>query len=202
MSAAKSERVDAGEPEYDFWAIIDEELARMSLSLREVVMLCDLGGQSHAQAAESLGLAKGTITKRLARAREELAARLKRRGITLGLGALSSTIATQATAAVPATLLLETATRAVAFSTGSVGGSTAAQTLAEGVMRSIKFSVLRIGESTSVVNLSPRHCDLLEIVGRGWHCSDNVLNEARPVAGWICRQLSYRWQCQFSGRCK
>ena len=64
MSAAKSERVDAGEPEYDFWAIIDEELARMSLSLREVVLLVDLGGQSHAQAAESLGLAKGTITKR------------------------------------------------------------------------------------------------------------------------------------------
>ena len=154
MSAAKSERVDAGEPEYDFWAIIDEELARMSLSLREVVMLCDLGGQSHAQAAESLGLAKGTITKRLARAREELAARLKRRGITLGLGALSSTIATQATAAVPATLLLETATRAVAFSTGSVGGSTAAQTLAEGVMRSIKFSVLRVWLFVGVLTLT------------------------------------------------
>ena len=39
MSAAKSERVEAAEPEHDFWAIIDEELARMSLPLREVLLL-------------------------------------------------------------------------------------------------------------------------------------------------------------------
>ena len=144
MAAAKSERVEAAEPEHDFWAIIDEELARMPLPLREVLLLCDLGGQSHAQAAESLGLAKGTVTKRLAKAREELATRLKRRGITLGVGALSTMIATQAPASVPAPLLLETARQAVAFSIGPVGGSVAAQTLAEGVMRSIKVGVLKV----------------------------------------------------------
>src|SRR6516165_7935056 len=65
MSAAKSERVEAAEPQHDFWAIIDEELARLPLPLREVLLLCDLGGQSHAQTAAALGLAKGTITKRL-----------------------------------------------------------------------------------------------------------------------------------------
>ena len=135
MSAAKSERVEAAEPEHDFWAIIDEELARMSLPLREVLLLCDLSGQSHAQTAASLGLAKGTITKRLAKAREELATRLRRRGITLGVGALSTMIATQAPASVPAPLLLETAKQAVAFSIGQVGGSVTAKTLAEGVMR-------------------------------------------------------------------
>jgi WD40 repeat protein len=144
MSAAKSERVDAAEPEHDFWAIIDEELSRLSLPQREVVLLCDLGGQSHAQTAESLGLAKGTITKRLARARDELATRLKRRGITLGLSALSTMIATQAAASVPASLLWETAKQAVAFSIGPVGGSIAAQSLAEGVMRSIRVGVLKV----------------------------------------------------------
>ena len=80
MSAAKSERVEAAAPEHDFWALIDEELARMSRPLREVLVLCDLSGQSHSQTAKSLGLAKGTITKRLAKAREELATRLRRRG--------------------------------------------------------------------------------------------------------------------------
>ena len=85
MSAAKSERVRATEPEHDFWAVIDEELARMSLPLREVLLLCDLGGQSHSQAAKTLGMAKGTITKRLAKAREGLASQLKRRGIALGV---------------------------------------------------------------------------------------------------------------------
>src|SRR5207244_13607785 len=102
------------------WAIIDEERARLSLPLREVLVLCDLSGQSHSQTAASLGLAKGTITKRLAKAREELATRLKRRGITLAVGALSTMIATQAPASVPAPLVLETAKQAVAFSIGKI----------------------------------------------------------------------------------
>ncbi len=144
MSAAKSERVEAAELQHDFWAIIDEELARMALPLREVLLLCDLSGQSHSQAAESLGLAKGTVTKRLAKAHEELATRLRRRGITLGVGALSTTIATQAVASVPAPLFLETTKQAVAFSIGKAGGSTTAKTLAEGIMRSFKLGALKV----------------------------------------------------------
>jgi RNA polymerase sigma factor (sigma-70 family) len=144
MSAAKSERVEAAVPHHDFWAVIDEELARLALPLREVLLLCDLSGQSHARAAASLGLAKGTVTKRLAKAREELATRLKRRGITLGAGALATMIATRALASVPAPLLLETARQAVAFSIRQVAGSVTARTLAEGVMRSFRFGVLKV----------------------------------------------------------
>ncbi|MBP3960558.1 sigma-70 family RNA polymerase sigma factor [Gemmata sp. G18] len=143
MSAAKPERVDPAEPQHDFWAVIDEELARMPLPLREAVLLCDLGGWSHARAAESLGLAKGTITKRLAKAHEELAARLNRRGVTLGAGALAALIATRATASVPAPLVSETARHAVAFSLGQVHGSVTAKTLAESVMRSLKVGALK-----------------------------------------------------------
>ena len=116
----------------------------MALPLREVLLLCDLSGQSHSQTAASLGLAKGTITKRLAKAREELATRLKRRGITLGVGALSTMMATQARASVPAPLVLETAKQAVAFSIGQIVGSVTAKTLAEGVMRSLKFGVSKV----------------------------------------------------------
>jgi RNA polymerase sigma factor (sigma-70 family) len=134
MAAAKPERVEAAEPEHDFRAVLDEELARMPLPLREVLLLCDLSGQSHSRAAESLGLAKGTVTKRLAKAREELATRLRRRGVTLAVGDWSTVIA----ARLPAPLLQETARRAVAFSTGLVGGSATAKTLAEGVMRSLE----------------------------------------------------------------
>src|SRR5437660_4931219 len=56
MAAAKSERIEAAEPDCDFWAVIDEEVARLSLPLREMLLLCDLSGQSHALAAKSLGL--------------------------------------------------------------------------------------------------------------------------------------------------
>src|SRR5260370_18286585 len=113
MSAGKSERVEAAEPQHDFWVIIDEELARLALPLREVVLMCDLSGQSHAQTAKSLGLAKGTITKRLAKAREELASRLIRRNITLGSAAIATMIATTAHASVPAPLVLPTAIQPV-----------------------------------------------------------------------------------------
>jgi WD40 repeat protein len=82
--------------------------------------------------------------KRLAKAHEELAARLKRRGITLGAGALAAMIAARAPASVPAPLLLETARRALAFATRQIGGSATARTLAEGVMRSLKFGVLKV----------------------------------------------------------
>ncbi len=141
MAAAKSEHVETAEPVHDFWAIIDEEIARMALPLREVLLSCDLSGQSHAQTAASLGLAKGTITKRLAKAREELATRLRRRGITLGVGALSTLFATRAAASVPAPLVLETARQAVAFSIGQAGEAVTAKTLAEEVMRSLKVGV-------------------------------------------------------------
>jgi RNA polymerase sigma factor (sigma-70 family) len=144
MSAAKTERVQPAEPAHEFWAIIDEELARLARPLREALVLCDLSGQSHSQAAASLGLAKGTVTKRLAKAREELATLLKRRGIALGAGALATTIATRAPASVPAPLLLETAKQAVAFSARQAVGSITAKSLAEGVMRSLKFRVLKV----------------------------------------------------------
>jgi RNA polymerase sigma factor (sigma-70 family) len=143
MAAAKSERVEAAESNHDFWAVIDEELARLTRPLREVLVLCDLSGQSHAQTAASLGLAKGTITKRLAKAREELASCLKRRGITLGVGVLPTLIATRPPVSVPAPLVLETAHQAVAFSLGPVGGSGTAKELAEGVMRSPKIGGMK-----------------------------------------------------------
>jgi WD40 repeat protein len=167
MAAAKSERVEAAEPEHDFWAIIDEELARMSLPLRAVLLLCDLGGLSHAQAAAELGLAKGTITKRLAKARAELATRLKRRGITLGVAALSTRIATLAHAAVPAALLLETAKQAVAFSIRQVGGPVTAKSLAEGVMRSLQFGVFKVWLVVGLLGLTLTGAGLMLARGPG-----------------------------------
>jgi RNA polymerase sigma factor (sigma-70 family) len=154
MSAAKPERVEAAEPQDDFWAILDEELGRMASPLREVLLLCDLSGQSHAQTAASLGLAKGTITKRLAKAREQLATRLKRRGITLGVAALSTMISTQAQASVPAALVLDTAKQAVAYSIGQAGGTATAKTLAEGVMRSLKFGVVKVWLAVGLLGLT------------------------------------------------
>lgn len=144
MSAAKSECTEAVQPEHGFWAVVDDELARLPAPLREVVLLCDLDGQSHAQAAESLRLAKGTITKRLAKAHQLLAVRLNQRGVTLGAAAAATLLSSQAGASIPAALLMLTTRSAIAFSVGSVGESSVAHSLAEGVMRSMKSGVLKV----------------------------------------------------------
>src|SRR5262245_1577932 len=181
MAAAKSERVEAAEPNHEFWAIIDEELARLSLPLREALLLCDLSGQSHAQAGKSLGLAKGTVTKRLAKAHEELATRLKRRGITLGVGALATMFASQAPASVPAPLLLETAKQAVAFSSGQVVGSVAAKTLAEGVMRSLKLGVVKAWVVVGLLALALTGGGLM-LAGGPHDANEKKVEQAQPKA--------------------
>ncbi|MDR3637749.1 MAG: sigma-70 family RNA polymerase sigma factor, partial [Isosphaeraceae bacterium] len=60
--------------------LVDEELAQLSGRDRAALILCDLGGLTHEQAAERLGWPVGTVKSRQARARGRLRARLARRG--------------------------------------------------------------------------------------------------------------------------
>lgn len=144
MAAAKPEAVLSPPTDRDLWAVLDEELARLPEELRQAILACDLNGLSRSKAAAELGWPEGTVVKRLTKARETLAARLTRRGISLGGGALAIALAETATAAVPGALLLDTARQAVSFAFGGGGGSHAVQNLAEGVMRSLKMSVLKV----------------------------------------------------------
>jgi RNA polymerase sigma factor (sigma-70 family) len=143
MAAAKPEAVPPITPNSDLWAILDEELAKLPEPLRVAVLACDVGGMSRSQAAKQLGWPEGTVAKRLAKARDGLAKRLTRRGISLSVAALSAALASEATASVPSQLLVATAAHALAFAFGGGGGSLTVQTLAEGVMRSMisKFIV-------------------------------------------------------------
>jgi RNA polymerase sigma factor (sigma-70 family) len=140
MAAAKPEAVHPTTPVADWWAVIDDELNRLPDPLRQAILTCDIGGKSRSQAALELGWPEGTVAKRLAKARQELAKRLTQRGVTLGVAAALGTAA----AAVPNRLLAETIERATAFAVGDGAGSLAVRTLAEGVMRSMKVNVLKL----------------------------------------------------------
>jgi RNA polymerase sigma factor (sigma-70 family) len=64
-------------------AVLRAELDRLPVKHREAFLLCAVEGETKASAARRLGVPVGTVSSRLAAAREVLRARLSRRGIEL-----------------------------------------------------------------------------------------------------------------------
>ena len=60
---------------------LHEEIEKLAERHRRPIVLCDLEGLTHEQAARLLGTPVGTIKSRLARGREQLRRRLARRGL-------------------------------------------------------------------------------------------------------------------------
>jgi|GEM_PF-3116184 len=83
-------------------AALHEEIAKLPERHRVAVVLCDLQGRSHAEAAQVLGCPIGTVKSRQARAREQLRRRLARRGLALTSVMVASLLADEGKAAVAA----------------------------------------------------------------------------------------------------
>jgi RNA polymerase sigma factor (sigma-70 family) len=114
--------------------VIDAELARLPAAYSEVLVLCDLEGRGRREVAELLGCPEGTIASRLARAREALARRLTRHGLT----SAAPLVAALPPEAVPATLASSTIQTALSFAAGAAGAVSArVAALAEGVIRAM-----------------------------------------------------------------
>jgi RNA polymerase sigma factor (sigma-70 family) len=73
-------------------SVLDEAIAGLPEKYRAPLVLCYFQGKSYALAAQELGWAKGSLTRRIARGRELLRKQLVQRGITLSAGALATVL--------------------------------------------------------------------------------------------------------------
>jgi RNA polymerase sigma factor (sigma-70 family) len=133
----------------DLRLILDEELERLPEKLRLPVVFCYLEGKTYSQTAQELGWSKGTVSGRLAQARELLRQRLSRRGVLLSSALLVTLLSAEAAAAaVPYRLAAETGRAALMWLSGSALGdavSTRVLTLLQGATHTIALGKLKLG---------------------------------------------------------
>ncbi len=132
----------------DLAVALEEELQKLPEKHRAPLVLCYLEGKTNEQAAQALGCPCGSMSWRLARARELLRERLGRRGLISPAAGLASLFPVEmAPAAVPLPLLHET-TRAARWFAAEEGAAAAASThavsLAKGILKAMFVSKLKI----------------------------------------------------------
>src|SRR5262249_23429762 len=116
---------------HDTRPILDDEINRLPEKYRQPIVLCYFEGKTYEEAARLPGGPPGTVSVRLARARNLLGSRLTRRGLTVASAALSALLAESGALATVPPLLVETTVQTVLrFAADSAAAGVSAHVLA------------------------------------------------------------------------
>ncbi len=146
----------------DLAGVLHEEIDRLPERFRSPLILCDLEGRSHEQAARHLGWPVGTVKSRQSRGRERLRDRLRRRGLAPDAGVFFASLRPDGSSALVSSALVDsTIQSAFQLASSRVFNPGSAASLAQGVLISMNFArwmklasvLLFLGATTSGVGL-------------------------------------------------
>jgi RNA polymerase sigma factor (sigma-70 family) len=131
----------------DLEPLIDQELSRLPDKYRLPLVLCQLEGRSRKEVAKQLKLPEGTLSSRLATARQLLAGRLTSRGVAIAAGPLALILTQQAASASVRAVLVNATIQSAALvaagkTTAAISPKVAA--LTQGVLRTMFMTKLKV----------------------------------------------------------
>lgn len=137
-AAARPDRIGSTPEPIDWQPILDDEIARLPQRFRSAFLLCHFEGKTNDEAARLLGVPKGTLLSRLARARQ----RLKHRLIQRGLAPAACAAAFDAASEPASAALVNSTLQMIGSNSSATPGAIAG--LAEGVIREMNWIKIKL----------------------------------------------------------
>jgi hypothetical protein len=158
----------------DIGPMLHQELDRLPERYREPIVLCDLEGQTHEQAARHLGWPVGTVKSRLARGRERLRERLTRRGLTPSCAPSGGTLAPASCSMDMPSTLVDATARAASWFKGS-------KAFAAGMVPARVMTLIWMEQASMVLSKLRAYAAVLLVAG-GIATGAGFLAQQAPVA--------------------
>jgi RNA polymerase sigma factor (sigma-70 family) len=149
--AASEAAREVGAPDDELGAALHEEIGRLPERYREPIVLCDLEGLTHAEAARRLSWPVGTVSGRLSRAWQLLRDRIARRGLVASACGLAALLRPADAQAVPIALAEATTRSAVGMvAGGGVAAGMPAAILAREALRAMVVGKIHVAAAAFI----------------------------------------------------